>query len=226
MTSADSQKQIHDTTAALSDILGHNLVAVWLHGSALTGMLRPQSDIDLMVVLSHELTENQRDTLLAALMDLSALHPRGPDDPRCLEVIGFRMGDLGQTCVAARAEFLYGEWLRMGFLAGQRLDPIEKPDNILMLAQARAKSMALVGPPASELIPEIPRELVRGAMQAALPELIEGLIGDERNVLLTLARMWHTVSTGAFVLKDEAAAWAIPQIPEQDTALLELARRA
>jgi predicted nucleotidyltransferase len=220
------QKQVQDTTSALSDTLGSNLVAVWLHGSGLTGKLRPQSDIDLMVVLSGELGENQRDALLATLMDLSALHPAGPDDPRCLEVIGFCRGDLGQTSISARAEFLYGEWLRKGFLTGKRLDPVEKPDNTLMLAQARAKSRALLGPPASELLPHIPRELVRRAMQAAIPELMEGLLGDERNVLLTLARMWHTARSGSFILKDEAAAWAIPQLQDQDAALLDLARCA
>ncbi|MCL2892023.1 aminoglycoside adenylyltransferase domain-containing protein [Brenneria tiliae] len=45
-------------------------------------------------------------------------------------------------------------------------------------------------------------------------------------VLLTLARMWRTASTMEFVAKEAAAAWAIPQIPHQDAATLDYARRA
>lgn len=63
-------------------------------------------------------------------------------------------------------------------------------------------------------------------MRDALAALLEGLRGDERNVLLTLARMWRTASTGEFVTKDAAASWAIAQIRNQEAATLDYARRA
>jgi streptomycin 3"-adenylyltransferase len=226
MNLADSEHQVRNTTAALCEILRDNLVAVWLHGSALTGKLRPQSDIDLMVVVSRKLSNNQRDKLLAALLELSGPYPHGPDGPRCLEVIGFRKVDVTKTNTPTQADFLYGEWLRAAFVAGVRLNPTQKPDNTLILAQARRKSISLFGPPASGLLPEIPHTQVRRSMQEAIPELMQGLLGDERNVLLTLARMWYTASTGDFVSKDEAAAWALPQIRDEDAVLLDLARSA
>jgi len=34
------------------------------------------------------------------------------------------------------------------------------------------------------------------AFKESLPRLIAGIRGDERNVILTLARMWLTVSSG------------------------------
>jgi len=45
-------------------------------------------------------------------------------------------------------------------------------------------------------------------------------------VLLTLARMWRTAATGAFVPKDAAAAWAAARLPSAQGAWLELAGRA
>jgi hypothetical protein len=60
---------------------------------------------------------------------------------------------------------------------------------------------------------------------AALPSLLDNLIGDERNVLLTLARMWRT-ATGEFVTKDAAAEWAISRLPEQIAEVLICARDA
>lgn len=60
----------------------------------------------------------------------------------------------------------------------------------------------------------------------SLPGLIEGIKGDERNVILTLARMWLTVTVGEISPKDVAAEWAIPQLPKEHATLLDLARKA
>ena len=63
-------------------------------------------------------------------------------------------------------------------------------------------------------------------MADTLPTLPPRLRGDERNVLLTLTRLWRTAATGEFVTKDAAAAWAIPQLSDQEAATLDYARRA
>jgi streptomycin 3"-adenylyltransferase len=96
----------------------------------------------------------------------------------------------------------------------------------MVLAQARQQAIPLFGQKASKLLPEIPLQQIRQAMRDMLPALLEGLRGDERNVLLTLARIWRTASTGEFVPKNAAAAWAIPLIPDQEAATLDYARRA
>jgi Domain of unknown function (DUF4111) len=37
--------------------------------------------------------------------------------------------------------------------------------------------------------------------------------GDERNVVLTLARIWYTASTGRIAPKDVASAWVLERLP-------------
>lgn len=222
----DPAAQVQAATSALSRVLGENLRALYLHGSMASGGLRPQSDIDLLAVVEASLTDAQREDLLAALLTLSGRHPVTPGGPRCLELMVFSLPDLSDPGFPARADFLYGEWLRDAFEQGERPRPSRDPEFTLVLAQARHAAVALLGPGAPRVLPEIPFEQVRHAMRAALPALLDGLQGDERNVLLTLARMWRTARAGGFTTKDAAAAWAIPQLSPRHAATLDHARKA
>ena len=218
--------QIGLVTTALRRVLGDALLAVSLHGSAVSGRLRPQSDIDLLAIVDQAMTDEQRADLLRDLLRMSARHPAVPDGPRCLEVLVFLLSDLSENDVPARAEFVYGEWLREAFEAGEPPTPTRDPEYTLVLAQARRDAVSLIGPCPAALLPEMSPQHVRRAMGETLPMVLRGLRGDERNVLLTLARMWRTARTGAFVTKDAAAAWAIPRMPVRDAAILDDARRA
>jgi streptomycin 3"-adenylyltransferase len=64
------------------------------------------------------------------------------------------------------------------------------------------------------------------AIQESLPTLLANTKGDERNIILTLARMWFTMENGEIVSKDMAAEWAIPLLPKRYASLLDLAKRA
>lgn len=92
--------------------------------------------------------------------------------------------------------------------------------------QARRNSVPLLGSDASDILAPIPITDIRRAIKESLPELIEGIKGDERNVILTLARMWLTVAVGEISPKDVAAEWAIPRLPKEHANLLDLARKA
>ncbi|WP_333683335.1 aminoglycoside adenylyltransferase family protein [Pontibaca methylaminivorans] len=218
--------QVRSVPDLLRRRLGDALLGVYLHGSAVTGGLRPQSDIDFLAVVDSELTASQRRHLLMDLLRLSGCHPPVAGTPRCLEVMVFRRPDLAADDYPARAEFVYGEWLREAFEAGESPMPGRDPEYSLLIAQARAEAVALLGPPADKLLPQVPPERIRRAMRDALPALLDGLHTDRRNVLLTLARMWHTASTGQFVTKDAAARWAVPRLSAPYAAILDHARAA
>lgn len=104
--------------------------------------------------------------------------------------------------------------------------PHTDPEYRLLLAQARLQAVALLVTNAARRLPDTSPEQVRQAMARALPALLQGLHGDERNVLLTLARMWRTAQAGDFLDKAQAASWAIAQLPAQLAGTLEYARRA
>ncbi|MFK4825915.1 aminoglycoside adenylyltransferase family protein [Paenochrobactrum sp. BZR 588] len=221
---------IHDQASSalevLKQLLGDHLLAVYLHGSAASSGLKPQSDIDMLVVVKQSLKLENRQKLLSSLLELSSPHPASANGPRCLEVIVFTLDELEKPHFPVIADFIYGEWLRDGFVGGEVPVPIADPEMTLILAQAKNEAIPLFGAPASQLLPTIPAADISNAMLKLLPDLTTNLQGDESNVLLTLARMWYSATTGQFISKDMAALWAIPQLPETMAQTLIYARDA
>lgn len=217
--------QAVQTLAALQRHLGPALVGACLHGSAVSGGLRPQSDVDLLAIIDGPMAEDARGPLVRDLMRLSA-YPARSDALRPLEVMIFRLQDLDPLPYPARCQFLFGEWLRPDFEAGEVPLPISDPELTIVLAQARDAALPLSGPELRRWLPPVPAQDLRRAMADALPALVASLDGDERNVLLTLARMWRTALTDEIVAKDEAAAWAATRMPADMARLMDLARVA
>jgi hypothetical protein len=61
-------------------------------------------------------------------------------------------------------------------------------------------------------------------MRDGAPALLGDLDTDTRNVLLTLARMWMTATTGEMRTKDAAANWALDRLPKEYRRPLARAR--
>ncbi|MHA6799663.1 aminoglycoside adenylyltransferase domain-containing protein [Bounagaea algeriensis] len=118
----------------------------------------------------------------------------------------------------------YGEWLRAELAAGTDPPCGPDPDLAMLLAAVRDRGVALVGPPATELLDPVPHgDLVRAVLDA-LPELLAELHADTRNVVLTLARMLVTVQTGRIVPKGEAADRVLPRLADRARNVLAHAR--
>lgn len=215
--------QVRAVLEATRGLLSDTLLALYLHGSAVSAGLRPHSDIDLLAIIDGPMTDAQRRSLLSALLEISGHYPAPPNGPRCIELIVFQKTNLTLLGAAPRAEFIYGEWLRNAFESGELPQPVTDPDLVLVLAQAAKISVPLLGPDAKELLPEISSEQIGSAMRATLLALLNALVGDERNVLLTLARIWRTATTGDFVSKDAAAVWAAARMPTQEASMLTTA---
>lgn len=218
-------KEADAAFAVLTGELGEALIGVYLLGSALRGGLRPNSDVDLLVVVDRPPGERTRRRLVEALLRLSG-SPMDDGSPRPLEVTLLCREALLPWRYPPRSELVYGEWLRDEFEQGRIPPAAADPDLAIVLATARERSLPLCGPELAALLPSIPEADLRRAMLDALPGLLAGLPGDERNVLLTLARMWRTAETGEIVAKDVAAAWALRRLPEAQRPLLAMARRA
>ncbi len=208
----------------IKESLGGSVAAVYLYGSAVAGGLRNNSDVDIMVVVNQRPSEATLKDLAERLLRVSGR--MGDNAVRPLEVTVINHDDVVPWKYPPRKEFIYGEWLRGSYEQGQILEPADDPDLAIILSQLLQHSVPLMGKAASELLDPVPMADVRTAMRESLPGLIACTKGDERNVILTLARMWVTAVTGAFLPKDEAAQCAMRRLPEQQAALLDLAGRA
>lgn len=206
----------------LQRLLAGNLRGVLLYGSYTHGGPQPNSDLDLLAVVHRPLDAETRTALMDALLDLSA--PPGGVDIRALELTCVVESDLRPWRHPARRELQFGEWLRADLEAGSVPPPVEDPDLALLLTQARAHGIALLGDAPMQLLPEVPPADIRAAMYAMRPEVARNLVGEEMHALLTLARMWVTLDGGEIVAKDVAAARVLAWLPETLRAPLERAR--
>lgn len=209
----------------IEELLDSILVGVYLYGSAVMGGLRINSDVDILVVTNHSLSERTRRDLTDRLMLISG-KIGNTNAMRPLEVTVINQKDVVPWHFPPKYEFMYGEWLREQFEKGEISQLTYDPDLAILLAQVRKNSINLSGPKATEVLEPVPMTDIRRAIKESLPRVIADIRGDERNVILTLARMLLTASTGEISSKDLAAEWAIPQLPNEHAALLDLARKA
>ena len=210
---------------AVEAVLGQPALGAILSGSAVDGGLRALSDVDVLVVVADAPDDTARRRLAAALMCVSGRYGGG-GSVRPLDVTLVRHADVMPWRYPPTRAFAYGEWLRAAYEVGAGPAPGPHADVAIALAQARAIGVSLRGPAAQDLLDPVPAADLRRALREALPALLGDLRGDERNVLLTLARMWRTAATGEFAPKDAAAAWAAARLPSGQGVWLELAGRA
>ncbi|HEM6379806.1 TPA: aminoglycoside nucleotidyltransferase ANT(9) [Streptococcus suis] len=218
-------KEAIQALKTIAELLDNMLIGVYLYGSAVMGGLRMNSDVDILVITNQSLSEKTRRNLTNRLMLISG-KIGNIKDMRPLEVTVINQKDIVPWHFPPKYEFMYGEWLREQFEKGEIPESTYDPDLAILLAQLRKNSINLLGPKATEVIEPVPMTDIRKAIKESLPGLITSIKGDERNVILTLARMWVTASTGEIRSKDLAAEWAIPQLPYEHAILLDKARKA
>ncbi|MFF1946858.1 aminoglycoside adenylyltransferase domain-containing protein [Rhodococcus qingshengii] len=220
----------------LAPILAHidrhnpgDVVGVYLYGSAVSTGLRPDSDVDVLAVTRRSLTRIERASLVDLLLGISGWRghlERFPDAAgrRPLEVTFLALDDLEPMTARPRRDFQYGEWLREELSAGALPEPADDPDVVILLATAHQSSRTLRGHAFGSVVAPVPSHLLRRAVVERVPDLVSEVCGDERNVLLTLARILVTLETGEIVSKDVAAQTVAADRTGPERALLLAAR--
>lgn len=216
-------QQADEVTRIVREVLGTEVVGVYLHGSAVLGGLRPHSDTDVFAVVRRPTTHAQRRALVERLLDVSGRRARrGPARPVELTVVV--RPEVVPWRYPPRCEFQYGEWLRDAYEAGETPGPTSSPDLALLITMVCSGDTPLYGPPPGDVLPPVPAEDVDRAIVAGVPDLLDELVGDTRNVLLTLARVWTTLAEGVVRSKDGAADWALARLPGRHHRVLAHAR--
>ncbi len=216
-------QQATKAVRTVEELIGHDPVAAYLFGSAVVGSLRVDSDVDVLVLIDRPLASSTRQALVTRLLGISGAV--GGLVARPLELTVVNRRDVVPWRYPPRSEFVYGEWLREAFEQGQVPGPDTDPDLVIVLAKVRQASIPLRGRDARRVLEPVPKRDLLRALEQSLPSLVDGLPGDERNGLLTLARMWVTAATGDIVPKDAAADWALERLPAPLVPTLDLARK-
>ncbi|KPV00086.1 adenylyltransferase [Variovorax paradoxus] len=223
----DIAPQLSLSRVVLERHLPGRIESLHLFGSAVDGGLQPESDIDLLVCVAAPLTAATRQALMTDLLSVSA--PPGTDAAlRPLEVTIVVHDEVLPWRYPARRELQFGEWLRDALKAGIFDAPEIDRDLAILLTKARQHSVALIGPAAEALFDPVPASDFAQALHDTIGIWNEPADwdGDERNVVLALARIWFSAATGGIASKDAAAAWVIERLPDELRPLMARAREA
>ncbi|MFF5359777.1 aminoglycoside adenylyltransferase family protein [Streptomyces scabiei] len=213
--------QVRAIVELADGVLGRDVIGAYLHGSSVLGGLRPASDVDVLVVSRRRMDEQGRRALLGGLLRISG--PRSKARPVELTVVV--QSEVRPWRYPPTGDFLYGEWLRAEYEAGEVPQPEPMPDLALLIAMVLSGDHPLTGPRPAEVLDPVPQaDLVRASV-AGIPSLLDDLDSDTRNVLLTFARIWTTLATGQIKPKDAAADWALAQLPPEHRPALAHARQ-
>jgi predicted nucleotidyltransferase len=215
-------EQADQVGAVVLDVLGPDVIGAYLHGSAVAGGLKPNSDIDVLAVSRRPTTDAEKRTLIDGLTRLSR---RRDPTARWIELAVVVQDQVRPWRYPPPVDFIYGDWLGPEFDRGE-LTPFTSPDPDLavLLTAVLQAGHPLFGPPAADVLDAVPAADVRRAVLDGIPGLLAWLEGDEANVTLTFSRIWMTVETGAIVPKDVAADWVLGRLPEEHRPVLERAR--
>jgi streptomycin 3"-adenylyltransferase len=212
-------EQLEQVVDLIGDVLGTEVLGAYLYGSALTGGLRPRSDIDVLVLTRRAATIEEKRRLAEGLLAVG-------QRPRPVEVTVVAEPDVKPWRYPPRFDLQFGEWHRAA-LERAEVEPLAattNPDVAMLLTMVLQASRPLLGPPAPELLDPVPPEDLTRAMLHGVEEVMPGLADDTRNSVLTLARIWLTVETGEIGPKDRAADWVLERLPEEHREVLARAR--
>ncbi|WP_204577910.1 aminoglycoside adenylyltransferase family protein [Citrobacter cronae] len=218
------RRQMNAASALIRQLFEENLVAIHLYGSAVDSGLKPLSDIDLLVTIREPMDARLRETVMRELLTISA--PPGTSERyRALEVTVVVYSLIVPWQFPPVREMQFGEWLREEIGAGVFEPALADADLAILLTQARRASVPLLGEPADIFFNAIPANDVLKTFRHTLEQWQEpaDLEGDERNIILALARIWYSVVTGDIVAKDEAASWLMPKLPVEHADTLQAA---
>lgn len=219
----EAMKQAESVVRVVETVLGAPVVGAYLLGSAVLGGLRQSSDLDVFVVLDRRLTVRQREQLTGELLTISGEYPpRGPARP--VELTAVVHEDVRPWRYPPRCEYQYGEWERAQYERGEVPSAVASPDLALLVTMVLQGDTAVTGPAPARVLDPVPRADLEHAITADIPESLNELDTDTRNVVLRLARTWTTLATGRIEPKDVAAGWALRQLPAEHRPVLEHAR--
>lgn len=222
MNNSKDKQQLDESLKLLKDILGPDLLGVYVYGSFVLEGLNKYSDIDLLVVTDRKTSLAEKSLLIGSLLQISGLYMKGPKRPLEITLVEKKAITWPST---PRCDFQYGEWLRESFESGEALcESSEMPDLAIIITQVLLKSEVLFGQKPEELLAKVPYEAFMKAMLTDIDRLLLDIENDTRNVLLTLARICCTVYTDEIRSKPAAADWVMKFLPENYRAVLKRAK--
>ena len=205
-----------------TDVLGPDLVGVYLVGSFAIGDADEHSDVDVLLPVARPLTAAQEAGLRAVHADLPAAEGHWN---RELEGSYPPVGEL-RTLAALGRRWLYVD---RGASVMEWSAHCNTHEHRWTL---RHHGVALTGPPPGDVVDELASGALRQEMHGQIPGLMDGLrtwvdvervAWAQRYAVATLCRMLYSVATDAVASKRASMLWAARELPPEWRPLIDAA---
>ena len=212
--------------AKYKDILGENLVGIYVHGSIAFGCFHPdKSDIDFIVVVDHKPTQNQKEAIIQTLLDLNDQAPSK----------GFEMSVLlEKDCRHFRhpAPFelhfsnSHIDQFREDFSAYCKNMHGTDRDLAAHLTVIKHTGIVLYGKGIDVVFGDISKEDYIDSIIFDIENAEEDIVKSPIYVILNLCRMLAYLQTEKVMSKQQGGFWGMQNLPDEFKALAKEAENA
>ena len=214
------EKVIDQFTQKSMEILGENLVGVYLHGSAVMGCFQPKkSDLDFIIVVNNPLDDAVKKAYLEMVVKYNAL---GPAKGIEMSIV------LRSVC----KPFVYPTPFELHFSTGHLDWYREDPDDYIRNMNGTDKDLAahftiitkrgkcLCGAPIKEVFAEVPERDYMDSIWFDVEGAEEEITEYPMYLTLNLARVLAYTEEGLVLSKKEGGEWAIAKLPAEYRPLI------
>ena len=201
------QDRISEYTAGLMEVLGGNLIGVYLYGSLARGCYRAgPSDVDTIVVTGRDCAESEYPAILQVHKDVGA-----PVDP-----VFVTEEQLNADVFPTPIGFLVKP------IEGHKIVhvPEGRGDFLLQRQDAYEAGVALAGPSPREMIRPVPWPLLAESLDYLFPHIITRF----KNPVLMLCRIAYAHANYSLCSKRQAGEWALEAFEERWRPLVSAAQ--
>ncbi len=219
------KNQLLGTVELLENLLGEDLLGVYLYGSATHKGVQKYSDIDLFALTKRGFTKHEQNIFVEKMLRISKDPKKGERYP--IELTLVEESQIKPWHYPPKFSFQYGEWMRSDFEEKKEelWSSAEMPDLAVLITLVRLSGIPLKGMNPKDALPAVPYLDFMRALKENIPFLVSELYTDTRNVLLTLARVWATFCTDTISSKTDSADWAIAHLPKSLIEPMDRARK-
>jgi len=223
---AEAWALLHTIAREYHNILGGDLVGVYAHGSMAFGCFAPErSDMDFLVVVEREPTDEQKHGLLEILQQLEAFAPAK----------GFEMSVvLAADCAVPEHPIPFCLHYSIAHREACREDMDayisrmrgNDPDLAAHFTVTRAVGKAVWGKPVAEVFGEVPRSAYLDSIRADVADAAADVQENPVYVILNLCRVLAALREGAVLSKEQGGEWGLAHLTQEHHGVIRAALEA